>query len=214
MSAYFERLLEHSGLSVESTATPKSPVEPTIPPVAPAFTQGEFVEVHEERVHETRPSTTDLKSTEVLSQPAAPISHAAVAPDVTVSKPDAPMQPTVIRETATFVEETFVLASATAPHAQPPLPTLPPKPNVPSPPGTPQPPRAPASAEVLQAVLRWIEAAPNDTPNTSAQLEPAPAGSPPAIAFTQEPASNPPPSPPIPERVIQTRETAAPIEFG
>jgi hypothetical protein len=212
MSAYFERLLEHSGLSVESAAAAQPPAEAIIPPAAPAFTQGEFVEIHEERVHETRPSTTGFRSAEVLPPPVVSITHAAETPDVAVSMQDAPIPPTVVRETATFVEETVVLASATAPAALPPLPASQPKPNVPPPPGTPEPPRAPSSAEVLQAVLRWIEAAPNDPPTSPAQVEPAPVGSPPAIAFAQDPASDAPPSPSIPERIIQIRETPASIE--
>jgi hypothetical protein len=215
MSAYFQRLIQQSGLRVqEPLAAPASTAGVGAPsPAAGLASASDLLEIHEERTVEATPAAPTPASPRALpplpvvsatTQPAGPFAANATPPS------SAPAE--IVIGQRIEASSTSVVPVAAPPQTPAPLPPAPrsePAPPV-VPPAEKFVPQDGVPAEVMQAIMRWIAAGQSGTatpPEKPAATEPREAA---AVVVPTPPASSaenrPTAAPAIPERVIEIVE--------
>ena len=227
MSAYFQRLIAQSGLHIrQSPLEPPSVVDLSVqlevPSVEP-LPSVELIEVHEERLSETLPAPGQAATHTTTA------SSAASAPPRDSYPTPSPIPPAIretrrlsdspaIREAATSIEETVMLASTRQSPTPTPSVAIHPAQATSFAPDTratrsARPPPEALPADVMQAVMNWIAAGETPPPN-KAESSPPVSVSPAALSSSEVKSISPSATPPsrsqapveITERVMRTLE--------
>ena len=224
MSAYFQRLLNQSGVQFPPASGPVAPVQPSAlfarPPQGTSIAS-DLIEVHHEQearpAPPSSPSRTPPESVPFSSRQPAPQNAELPAPSTPAPSfsPDPQHERIVIHETNTRIEETVAVGPFPFPANLPPLVSAPSETSSPAVvavanPAAPPPSGPELPAEIMQAVMKWI-AAGSSSGNQTAQLgrEPpsptAKAPAPSSVAPTPARPVAPQPSN-IPDRMIHIVE--------